>query len=116
MSILVEVAVRQFILQKGYDATEEFISRQQQAIDRQQEPNEAGYSDGAVGFGKSIAPKTRRIWVITVSTTSSVSARSPDLSRRWPQRTIHYSKWVAIGIDASRSVLTFGSVQPLLQC
>ncbi|MCB1867997.1 MAG: HPr(Ser) kinase/phosphatase [Gammaproteobacteria bacterium] len=38
MSILVEVAVRQFILQKkGYDATEEFISRQQQAIDRQQE-------------------------------------------------------------------------------
>jgi len=38
MSILVEVAVRQSILlKKGYDATEEFIGRQQQAIDRQQE-------------------------------------------------------------------------------
>ncbi|MCB1860461.1 MAG: HPr(Ser) kinase/phosphatase [Gammaproteobacteria bacterium] len=38
MSILVEVAVRQFILlKKGYDATEEFIIRQQQAIDKQQE-------------------------------------------------------------------------------
>jgi HPr kinase/phosphorylase len=37
MSILVEVAVRQSILlKKGYDATEEFIIRQQQAIDRQQ--------------------------------------------------------------------------------
>ena len=37
MSILVEVAVRQYILLKqGYDATEEFILRQQQAIDRQQ--------------------------------------------------------------------------------
>ena len=36
MSILVEVAVRQFILlKKGYDATEEFILRQQQAIDSQ---------------------------------------------------------------------------------
>jgi len=34
MSILVEVAVRQFILmKKGYDATEEFIYRQQHAID-----------------------------------------------------------------------------------
>ncbi|MCB1761648.1 MAG: HPr kinase/phosphorylase, partial [Gammaproteobacteria bacterium] len=37
MTILVEVAVRQYILLKqGYDATEEFILRQQQAIDRQQ--------------------------------------------------------------------------------